>query len=542
MRNLNFIDRWWWVCVLLATALLAGACSGNPLTPEPPSPPPPFQEGCQFTVTPEQSNLTVDADGAVIRQEVATSTGCNWFAESKTNFITISEGGRGSGSGTVQLTVTPNTGAARTGTVVTATKTFTVAQAAAACRLTLSGDTNRTFGASGDSGSITVTMTQGDECSWTAASDAAFITLTSPASGTGSGTTTFNVARNSGNARTGTLTVAGQRVTVRQDGVGEPPASSCTYSISGDTNRTFPASGGAGSVGVAVTQGVSCSWSSVSASPFIVMTSGTSGTGSQTVTFAVAPNTGGARTGTLTIAGQTVTVSQEGGVPTPSELCRTLTLDPPNPQIPAGTGDGTVVVTTQAGCVWTVHSNDGWLKITSATTGTGAGRVDWTAAVNRGPARSGTLTFRAATLTQIITVSQAKDTTGPVITVLGDLVVKTTSWGGANVTYQASATDDVDGRVPVTCAPPSGALFPLGTTGVMCSAADLSSNKSEGPFKVTVLIGCKEKALRIAGIEGEIELLQIELRSAATFEKPGLLLQIRFLQDELGTLRGQLCL
>jgi hypothetical protein len=44
------------------------------------------------------------------------------------------------------------------------------------------------------------------------------------------------------------------------------------------------------------------------------VTSGSSGSGSGSVTYTVAKNTGGsARTGTLTIAGQTVTVSETKG-------------------------------------------------------------------------------------------------------------------------------------------------------------------------------------------------------------------------------------
>ncbi len=54
------------------------------------------------------------------------------------------------------------------------------------------------------------------------------------------------------------------------------------------------------------------------------------------------------------------------------------------------------------------------------------------------------------------------------------------------VTYAASARDDLDGLLPVTCAPPSGALFPVGVTAVGCTASDSSGNTSEGTFLVTV--------------------------------------------------------
>jgi hypothetical protein len=43
-----------------------------------------------------------------------------------------------------------------------------------------------------------------------------------------------------------------------------------------------------------------------------VIVNGASGTGRGNVTFVVAPNLGGTRTGALSIAGQTFTVSQSG--------------------------------------------------------------------------------------------------------------------------------------------------------------------------------------------------------------------------------------
>jgi HYR domain len=56
----------------------------------------------------------------------------------------------------------------------------------------------------------------------------------------------------------------------------------------------------------------------------------------------------------------------------------------------------------------------------------------------------------------------------------------------ARVTYTVTAQDDVDGVVPVTCLPRSGALFDLGRTRVACSATDTSGNASKATFTVTV--------------------------------------------------------
>ncbi|MEK9145456.1 MAG: BACON domain-containing protein, partial [Elusimicrobiota bacterium] len=86
---------------------------------------------------------------------------------------------------------------------------------------------------------------------------------------------------------------------------------SCAYSIS-PTSQSFSASGGTGSVEVTASSS-SCSWTAVSNAAWITVTSGGSGTGNGTVAYAVSPNTSTSpRTGTMTITGQTFTVTQGG--------------------------------------------------------------------------------------------------------------------------------------------------------------------------------------------------------------------------------------
>jgi hypothetical protein len=54
------------------------------------------------------------------------------------------------------------------------------------------------------------------------------------------------------------------------------------------------------------------------------------------------------------------------------------------------------------------------------------------------------------------------------------------------VIYAVTASDAVDGRVPVTCLPRSGSRLPIGRTVVRCSATDSSANTSTARFIVTV--------------------------------------------------------
>ncbi len=83
----------------------------------------------------------------------------------------------------------------------------------ATCSFTL-GST--TLNMAGVGGTATIAVTTGSTCSWTVVSSAAFVSVTSAASVTGPGSVNVSVAENLGDARTATLTIGGQTVTVNQ--------------------------------------------------------------------------------------------------------------------------------------------------------------------------------------------------------------------------------------------------------------------------------------------------------------------------------------
>ena len=78
------------------------------------------------------------------------------------------------------------------------------------------------------------------------------------------------------------------------------------------------------------------------------------------------------------------------------------------------------------------------------------------------------------------------DTTAPAVSCAGDLVVECTSPAGTAVSFAASATDGCDPAPVISCSPPSGSAFPLGTTTVTCTATDASGNAGSCSFSVTV--------------------------------------------------------
>ncbi|MGY5068495.1 HYR domain-containing protein [Streptomyces griseus] len=74
----------------------------------------------------------------------------------------------------------------------------------------------------------------------------------------------------------------------------------------------------------------------------------------------------------------------------------------------------------------------------------------------------------------------------PVVTV-DDRTARAPDDDGARISYTATATDPQDGELPVTCAPPSGSLFPVGTTTVTCTATDSAGNTGADTARFEVL-------------------------------------------------------
>ncbi|HWW62441.1 MAG TPA: HYR domain-containing protein, partial [Thermoanaerobaculia bacterium] len=77
--------------------------------------------------------------------------------------------------------------------------------------------------------------------------------------------------------------------------------------------------------------------------------------------------------------------------------------------------------------------------------------------------------------------------TGPTLSLPGNITVEATSPDGAVVTYSASAFDGNGNSIAIACAPASGSTFAIGTTNVACSATDGSGNTASGAFSVTVV-------------------------------------------------------
>jgi hypothetical protein len=183
------------------------------------------------------------------------------------------------------------------------------------CTYTL---TPTTFAVGSTASLRTLSIITGTQCSWTAVSAASWITVSSGAAGSGIGSVTLAVEQNStGAPRTGTLTIAGQTVSVSQE------AGSCTYSVTPTSFTVDPVSG---SRTVSIVTGTQCGWSSTPQATWISVTSGASGSGIGAVTFAFEANPASTpRSAVLLIGGQSVSITQgasggSGAPPPPGNL------------------------------------------------------------------------------------------------------------------------------------------------------------------------------------------------------------------------------
>ena len=130
--------------------------------------------------------------------------------------------------------------------------------------------------------------------------------------------------------------------------------------------------------------------------------------------------------------------------------------------------------------------------------GTAQDIVDGTDPVQFSPASGSVFLLGKTTVTESATdsaghtstssfVVTVEDTTPPIISALPNLVLASTGPGGATANYSATASDLVSGSVPVTFSPPSGTLFPAGTTTVTATATDAAGNVASSAFTVTVV-------------------------------------------------------
>jgi hypothetical protein len=331
--------------------------------------------GCTFSLS--SAGTSFSSAGGSASFNVTAPTGCAWTADTGPSWISGAGPLSGSGNGSVSVNIATNsTTAPRTAAVKVGGQSYSVSQAGLPCSFSLSAN-NPVQPAGGGGGSVDIVTNAG--CGWTAsaASTGGWLTPTGT-SGTGPTTFGFTAAANgTGASRTGTVTIAGQSMTVTQSG----PA--CAYMLQ-SSSAAVPGAGGGGSIGVVTAAGCG-PYTAVSNAPaWLHITDAGSYTGPASANYSVDANlTGSDRLGTITIAGQTFTVTE------PAQPCG-VTITSPITSLGEFGGPGQLTYTiSPAGCNVSIQSNASWITVTDVST---PGTVKFTAATNTFAAvRSGTV-------------------------------------------------------------------------------------------------------------------------------------------------------
>lgn len=387
------------LAVLVIALHVTVACGGgSPVAPAstaaPPSPS--VQSSCSIAIAADDVSHELSAAAATFTVPVGAAAGCSWTAVATAAFLSISAGASGSGPGTVEITLAENTGDERRGTV--------------------------------QIGSATLSVTQG----------AATPAVTPPPAEPPPGPpTTPAPAPPSGPAPP----------TPAPPPAPTPPPPpgpvACAYEVT-PTSAGVTADGGTVLMTVDVTQGVDCRWTIETADTFVTIDGATARTGSDSVRVTVARNTGSFRTGSLTIAGQAVRVTQEGAgpgvpIPVPGPTC-SVTVSPLSIAVPAEGAEVSVDVRTQGtSCTWSALPQSPGVTMLSPVERVGDGSVVFRIAANTGPARTGTATVAGRT------VSFVQPAVAPATCVYSVSPTRTSlPVSGGTVTFDVRVTQGVD--------------------------------------------------------------------------------------------------
>jgi hypothetical protein len=336
---------------------------------------------CSYSLNPTSHSAATAGGSSSF--DVNTTASCGWTSSGVPGWIT-GVPGSGTGTTTINFTVAANPDASpRNANIVIGGQTFAVTQTAAACSYSLN-PTSHNASAAGGSSSFDINTTA--SCNWTSSGVPAWITGV-PGSGTGTTTISFTVAANPDpSSRSASITIGGQTFSVTQAAA----AVVCSYSLN-PTSHSASAAGGSSTFDVNTTAG--CSWSSSGVPSWVTGVAG-SGTGTTTINFTVAANTGPARSANIVIEGQTFAVSQANGC--------TYSVSPGSLNFGTlGVPKQAIAVTTGSDCNWTAAKSDGWIRIVSGSSGTGSGVIEIEADVYlslSGP-RTGQVTVGGQTVT-----------------------------------------------------------------------------------------------------------------------------------------------
>ncbi|MGB2714987.1 MAG: BACON domain-containing carbohydrate-binding protein [Vicinamibacterales bacterium] len=246
---------------------------------------------------------------------------CDWTADPSASWIVLTAGKQGQGDGTVAYRVVENVDPeARRGSIAVSGQSVQIAQEPAPCRFSVSP---AQLNVPSNGADMSIAVRTHSACSWTASPVASWATP-SPVSGKGDGTVQVHIVANMGPARTGELTVAGQRIFLTQEARAQtpeppappepgpnppgPPPPQCSYELSAGS-ASFTADGGTGAFRVRTS--AVCPWTVLSSAPWVTIVGVPAGSGESEIRYLVAPNFSAlARTAVLTIQSEVFRITQ----------------------------------------------------------------------------------------------------------------------------------------------------------------------------------------------------------------------------------------
>ena len=406
--------RYVFICLLSAFVAGCGTSSETLVTPSPVS------GRCSVGLTVSATSLEASGGTGTIR--IDTNRECGWSLGTQPPWIRVARPSTLQGSAELPFTAEANRSTSpRTWEVAVGDQRATIAQAAATCPWTV---TPRELTVAASGGEVKTTLTTEDFCSWQIGPQPSWVTVT-PDRGEGTREIIFSVDRNNGTGRRDRIAIGGATVELSQREappapvpppapappeptpapapapVPGPPAPAppapvpppspapeptptptplptptpspaptlppCTYQVAPTIFNNVLFSGEPKQVDVTTQAG--CPWSAASTATWVALSSPTNNTGSGRVSLTVAANTGGARSGTLLIAGQAVAVNQQSRPP-----CA-YTISPSSYSTSPEGGSVTVTVMAASDCEWTVTGGPSWVsakpnKLTGAATTT----------------------------------------------------------------------------------------------------------------------------------------------------------------------------
>jgi CubicO group peptidase (beta-lactamase class C family) len=262
-------------------------------------------------------------------------------------------------------------------------------------------------------------------------------------------------------------------------------ASSCSFTFSQPTQNV--AAGGSTET-VSVTDANYCAWSAVSNATWLHVTSGALNSDSGAVGYTVDANPGSARTGTIAIAGQTLTVTQNAGTTTPTTLTviasvstanvgQSVTLTATLSPFGAGSTNGeTVTFSSGSTALGTATLTGGVAKLTTSSlpAGTDSITASYPGDANFEASTGASLpvVVSQASTTLVLTASPTPATPGQSVTLKATL---TPFSGGSNTTNGELVTFSNGGTPLGTGALAGGVatfittLLPTGTDSITAS-------------------------------------------------------------------------